>query len=267
MMTVAGSDSGGGAGLQGDLKTFSSIGVYGSSVVTAITAQDSQSVRSTEGVSPNMVKSQMEAVIEDLKPQGVKLGMLYSHEIVRVVATTLKRYAIAPVILDPILISSSGHPLLQPDAIDIMKQELFPLTELITPNIPEAEALTHMDIKSEDDMKRACERLSIESNSAVLLKGGHKEGMASDILFDGSEFHHYHSERIPNRSCHGTGCALSSAITAYLALGHSLQDAVRLAKDYVTGAIRYSQAIGGGYHILNHFWMRDHTGRTGETVS
>ncbi|ADL06818.1 bifunctional hydroxymethylpyrimidine kinase/phosphomethylpyrimidine kinase [Thermosediminibacter oceani] len=253
-LTIAGSDSGGGAGIQADLKTFSAHGVFGMSVITSVTAQNTKAVIGVEDISPEMVYLQIKAVFEDLPPDAVKIGMVSSASIIRSVAKGLDEFGPEKVVLDPVMISKSGHALLKPDAVEALKRELLPRCLVVTPNIPEAKALTGMSIKGVEDMERAAEKIMSYGCRAVVVKGGHLEGDAVDVFFDGREFHRLKSERIFSRNTHGTGCTFSSAIAANLALGRDLFTAVKLAKEYITGAIKNSMDIGGGAGPVHHFY-------------
>ena len=257
-LSIAGSDSSGGAGIQADIKTFSALGVYGATAITAITAQNTLGVHSQLSLPPQMVHDQIIAVIEDLSPSAIKIGMLANAEIVITLAKTLSKYSI-PIILDPVIVSTSGHRLLSTEAEEVLKQRLLSLATLITPNIPEMEALTNMPISTFEEKRRAAEHLFSYGVKAILLKGGHEIGdTKSDILFtntpSGIEFLFFTSETIPTRNTHGTGCTLSSAIAAYIALGDNTIEAISHAKKFVTEAIRCGAniAIGHGFGPINH---------------
>lgn len=252
LLTVAGSDSSGGAGLQADLKTFAAHGVYGMSVVTAVTAQNTCGVIESADLSPELVRAQLDAVFSDIRVDGVKIGMLSSAAIIRSVAGALREYVPAVVVLDPVMVSKSGYNLLQPEAERALVEELLPLVSLVTPNIPEAERLTGLEVGDRRDMVRAAERLMRLGARNVLLKGGHLTGSADDLLFDGSE-HWFSGERIESRNTHGTGCTLSSALAANLALGLDLCTAVGRSKEYVTLGIRHGLAVGRGCGPVHHF--------------
>jgi hydroxymethylpyrimidine/phosphomethylpyrimidine kinase len=250
-VTIAGSDSGGGAGIQADLKTFAALGVHGLSVITNVTAQSPKSVRTVEPCGPQIVRSQLETVYGDFRPAATKVGMLYTLEIVRVVARFLRRTKAKNVVIDPVMISTSGRPLLKPGAIEVLRKNLFPLATLITPNVPEAETLSGRRIKSLDDMKRAASELRDQFGCAVLIKGGHLElrNQAVDVLFDGSRHVVVSASRIKGVKTHGTGCTYSAAITACLASGYSLRESVQKAKRYVTKVISRS-VIASGHSVL-----------------
>lgn len=245
VLTIAGSDSSGGAGIQADLKTMSAIGVFGTSAITAITAQNTCEVRDIQGIEPDIVRQQIEAVLDDLPCTTVKLGMLYSRATIETIADCLQRYPLRNIVLDPVMVSTSGCRLIEEEAISAVKTLLLPQATVITPNIPEAEILSGLAIDSEKDMEKAANRLFQAGCRAVLVKGGHLKGAEScDILFmPDSVPVRYTSPRISTRNTHGTGCTFSSAIASYLALGHMLTDAVSLAKKIshpsVTGRSRH----------------------------
>ncbi len=256
-LTIAGSDSGGGAGIQADIKTFSSLGVFGTSAITAITAQNTLGVRGIQSISPEILKGQIEAIRDDLVVDAIKIGMLYNKDSVGIVSETLPHFRRIPVILDPVMISTSGSKLLEDDAIQAIIDELFPKATLLTPNIPEAEYLSGMTIHDEADILPAARKIQEKGCDAVLIKGGHISGTETiDRLFIAGEAPVILASptvRTPNT--HGTGCTLSSAITAYMALGHSLVEAVRLAKEYVNKALVRGADVrmGKGHGPVNHF--------------
>lgn len=257
-LSIAGSDSSGGAGIQADIKTFSALGVYGATAITAITAQNTLGVHSQLSLPPQIVHDQIIAVIDDLSPSVIKIGMLANAEIVITLAKALNKYSI-PIILDPVIVSTSGHRLLSAEAERVLKQRLLSMATLITPNIPEMEALTDMPISTFEQKRRAAEHLFAYGVKAILLKGGHEEGdTKSDILFthtaEGIESTIFTSETIATRNTHGTGCTLSSAIAAYIALGYDTREAISHAKKFVTEAIRQGAdiAIGHGFGPVNH---------------
>ena len=257
-MSIAGSDSSGGAGIQADLKTFSSLGVYGTTAITAITAQNTQGVHSQLAIAPQMVYDQIIAVMEDLQPSVVKIGMLSNSEIVCAVAEALSQYQL-PIILDPVIVSSSGHRLLSIEAQESVKERLLPLSTLITPNIPEMEALTSVTLSTHQDKERAAHYLIELGAKAILLKGGHEEGdTKSDTLFSASptgiKATTFSSQTIHTKNIHGTGCTLSAAIAAFIARGESINEAIAKAKSYITDAIRAGAdvAIGNGFGPVNH---------------
>ena len=253
-MTIAGSDSGGGAGIQADLKTFAAFGVYGTSVITAITAQNTVGVTGVHDVPVGMVAAQIEAVISDIGADAVKTGMLSSGDIIETVARELAHFRVDRVVVDPVMVAKSGDRLLREDAVDAMCRSLVPLATVLTPNIPEAEALTGIGIESGADARRAADRLVSMGARAVVIKGGHLAGPPVDLFYDGREFHELEAARIETRNTHGTGCTFASAIAAGLAKGVGVLEAVTGAKEYVTEAIRLSFDIGQGHGPLNHFY-------------
>ncbi|MFE8700215.1 bifunctional hydroxymethylpyrimidine kinase/phosphomethylpyrimidine kinase [Cytobacillus sp. FJAT-54145] len=252
-LTIAGSDSSGGAGIQADLKTFSALKVYGMSVITAVTAQNTTGVRSIATIPTNIIQDQMEAVLEDIPVGAVKIGMLSSSHVIKTVVSTLVNVKATNIVLDPVMVSKSGHHLLEYEAVQTLKEDLIPIATIVTPNLPEAEAILGRKILCEEDMKEACQQLNELGPKYVLLKGGHLEGDPVDVLYDGTEFHHFYQERILTKNTHGTGCTLSSAIAAHLAKGNSVVDSVHLAKEYITGAIQHSISIGQGHGPTHHF--------------
>ena len=257
-LSIAGSDSSGGAGIQADLKTFSSLGVYGTTAITAITAQNTQGVHSQLAITPQMVYDQIIAVMEDLNPSVVKIGMLSNSDIVCAVAEALSQYQL-PIILDPVIVSSSGHRLLSIEAQESLKERLLPLSTLVTPNIPEMEALTSVTLSTYKDKERAAHYLIELGAKAILLKGGHEEGdTKSDTLFSASptgiKATTFSSQTIHTKNIHGTGCTLSAAIAAFIARGESINEAIAKAKSYISDAIRAGAdvAIGNGFGPVNH---------------
>jgi hydroxymethylpyrimidine/phosphomethylpyrimidine kinase len=253
-LTIAGSDSGGGAGIQADLKTFQRFEVFGTSVITAITAQNTLGVREWMAVPVPLVALQFESVVSDLRPAAFKSGMLADRGVVAVVARGIRAHHLAPYVLDPVMVATSGDPLLEADAIAAIRDELVPLATLVTPNVPEAAILTGLAIHDVDDMERAARALMALGAGAALVKGGHLEGdNATDVLHDGTGIRRFVHERLRTRHTHGTGCTLSAAITAHLALDHALADAVERALDYVHRAIAAAPGLGQGSGPLNHF--------------
>ncbi len=256
-LTIAGSDSGGGAGIQADLKTFSALGVYGASAITALTAQNTLGVQAIQDVPVEFVSAQISSVFTDLPPQAVKIGMLARKEIIEVVADALIRFKAQNIVLDPVMIATSGDPLLRTDAISSIQKKLFPLAILVTPNLHEAAALLGEPVASnEPEMEAQARRLLGQGAQAVLIKGGHGTGESSvDILVHGGGVIHFASLRIQTKNTHGTGCTLSAAITAHLAKGHSLAEAVGNAKTYVSAAISHADrlSVGKGHGPTHHF--------------
>ena len=253
-LTIAGSDSSGGAGIQADLKTFAAHGVFGMSVITAITAQNTLGVAAVQDVWPEIITKQIEAIFDDIGADAVKVGMVSQPETIRVIAVGLKKYAPDLIVVDPVMISKSGYHLLQPDAEAILISELLPLATVVTPNIPEAEVLVHRKIETLADMEEAARALHAMGPKNILLKGGHRTEDATDILFDGHRFVRFEAPRIPTRNTHGTGCTLSSAIAANLAKGLPVEQAVAAAKKYITIAIEHALAIGKGVGPTHHFY-------------
>jgi hydroxymethylpyrimidine/phosphomethylpyrimidine kinase len=254
VLTIAGSDSSGGAGIQADLKTFCAHGVFGMSVITAVTAQNTREVKAVQDISPDIIGKQIEAIFEDIEVDAVKIGMVSQIASIRVIAEKLASYRPAHIVLDPVMVSKSGYALLNPKAATTLQKELIPLSTMVTPNMYEAEIIAGMKIKSLEDMREAASLIMGMGPLAVLVKGGHMEGEAIDLLFDGNDFTYLRAERIITRNTHGTGCTLSAAIAANLALGMNMKQAVKKAKEYITTAIRHSLAIGGGAGPTNHFY-------------
>lgn len=254
-LTIAGSDSGGGAGIQADLKTFSALGVYGMSAITAITVQNTVTVSGVQDIDPLVIRGQIEAVLADIGADGIKIGMLSQIATIEAVREGLAAYATTiPIVLDPVMISKSGCHLLQPEAISALKEQIFPLATLVTPNLMEAEALLGRPIKTLEEMENAARELTTLGSKGTLVKGGHLAGDATDILFWEGQIYCFPSPRIETSHTHGTGCTLSSAITAYIAKGFSVDAAVGKAKEYIVGAINHSMPIGQGHGPVNHFW-------------
>jgi hydroxymethylpyrimidine/phosphomethylpyrimidine kinase len=251
-LTIAGSDSGGGAGIQADLKTFAAHGVFGTSAITAITAQNTLGVTAVAPVAPALVAAQIDAVASDIGADATKIGMLASADIVRVVAAALRRHGLRRVVLDTVMVAKSGARLLDPDAVTALAAELLPLADVVTPNVPEAEALTGLAIRSVGDLHAAAARLVSMGARAAVVKGGHLDGPAVDVLYDGASSVELRADRIAGRHTHGTGCTFSAAIAARLARGDSLEGAVRGAKDYVTRAIAQAPGLGHGHGPLRH---------------
>jgi hydroxymethylpyrimidine/phosphomethylpyrimidine kinase len=256
LLTIAGSDIGGGAGIQADLKTFSALGCFGMSAITALTAQNTTGVRAIHGVPPHMLSDQIDAVVEDIGVDAVKIGMLHSPEIVQTVADAIDRHALPHVVLDPVMVATSGAVLIDSPAIAALVRELFGRAVLVTPNLDEASLLVGRTLASEADMQAAALALLAKGARAVLLKGGHLAGdVVSDLLqVAGAAPHWMRAPRILTANTHGTGCTLSSAIAAYLALGHTLVDAVEAARAYVRGALAAGASVktGQGSGPLNH---------------
>ncbi len=251
-LTIAGSDPSGGAGIQADLKTFHQFGVYGEAVITLLTVQNTERVSRVEVLDPEFIVQQMEAVLSDIPPAAAKTGALGSVETVEAVAELARSFTF-PLVVDPVIISKQGARLMSPEAQTILKQKLLPHAYLVTPNIPEAEALTGTTIRSEEDMERAGERLLEFGCKAALVKGGHRIGDALDILSAPGLPKRFSTERVNTRHTHGTGCTYAAAITAGLALGNPLHQAIRLAKQFIQSAIRSAPGFGSGSGPVNHF--------------
>jgi hydroxymethylpyrimidine/phosphomethylpyrimidine kinase len=245
-LTIAGSDSGGGAGIQADLKTFAAHGVHGTSAVTAITAQSSVRVVEAFALDPRLVVAQIEAVAADMRVSAAKTGMLANRGIVEAVAEAVARLRIPHLVVDPVMVAKGGDRLLDAGAVRAYVEELFPVSEIITPNLPEASALLNHPVRTREEMRAAARELKALGSAAVLVKGGHLEGDAVDVFFDGAEILELSAPRVPTANTHGTGCTLSAAIAARLARGDALLDAVRGAKAFVTEAIRASYQVGSG---------------------
>lgn len=253
-LTIAGSDSSGGAGIQADLKTFSAIGTYGMSVITAITAQNTQGVYLVEDLSLEIIKKQIEVVFDDIEPKALKIGMVSSPEIIKTIVDTLKKYNPKYLVVDPVMISKGGYSLLKPEAKKSLIHYLVPMAYILTPNTLEAEEITGIKINNLEDMKEAGYKILELGPKYVLMKGGHLEGDAIDVLIGKDTFEVYKQERLNRKNTHGTGCTLSSAITSYLALGYRIEESVKLSKEYITEAIRNSFDIGHGIGPVNHFY-------------
>lgn len=253
LLTIAGSDSSGGAGIQADLKTFSAHGTFGMSVITAVTAQNTCGVTKVQDIDCDVVKAQIEAVFDDIHVDAVKIGMVSRPEIIETIAECLRKYKPAIIVVDPVMISKSGYPLLAPEACATLIKELLPLATLITPNLPEAEAITGMKVTKKEEMRPVAEKILALGAKAVLVKGGHLDDSADDLLFDGVEEVWFQGERIETKNTHGTGCTLSSSLAANLAKGLPISEAVKASKAYVTEAIKYSLEIGSGCGPTHHF--------------
>jgi hydroxymethylpyrimidine/phosphomethylpyrimidine kinase len=250
-LTIAGSDPSGGAGIQADLKTFHQFGVYGEAVITLLTVQNTRTVSRVECVTPDLVTEQLQAVLDDIPPHAAKLGALGNAAIVDAVASLAEEFTF-PLVVDPVMISKHGTPLIPEDGKRALLGRILPITYLLTPNLPEAAALTGREVTTRDDMKRAAERLYASGAKNVLIKGGHLSGTADDLLLADGKFHQFTSDRIETVHTHGTGCTYSAAITAGLAKGDSLMEAVGKAKEFITRAIRTNPALGHGVGPVNH---------------
>ncbi len=257
-LTIAGSDSSGGAGIQADIKTMTVNGVYAMSVITALTAQNTTGVRSVMNVTPEFLEEQMDCVFTDIRPDAVKIGMLPSAELMRAVAGKLREYGAVRIVVDPVMVATSGSRLMEEDAVQVMKEELFPLADVITPNLPEAEVLSGRTIVTEQEMEDAAARIGQTCRTAVLLKGGHQRNDANDLLYRDGSLRWFRGKRIMNPNTHGTGCTLSSAIAANLAKGFSLEESVERAKEYLSGALEDQLDLGKGSGPMNHaFPLKD----------
>lgn len=252
VLTIAGSDCSGGAGIQADIKTITCLGKYAMSVITSLTAQNTTGVYGISDVSPEFVQKQLDCVFNDITPDSVKIGMVSNADVICAISNSMKKHKAANIVVDPVMISTSGSALLDEAALTSLIGLLLPLADIITPNIPEAEILSEIKINSEHDMKKAAGLIFDKCGSAVLIKGGHSADNADDLLFDGKRFCLFKSPKINNNNTHGTGCTLSSAIACGLADGKSAEDSVNAAKDYITGALRINFDIGSGSGPLLH---------------
>jgi len=254
-LTIAGSDSGGGAGIQADLKTFQELKVFGMSALTAVTAQNTLGVQDVFPMEPEAVGKQIQSVGEDIGVDALKTGMLFNAEIIEAVSEKIKQFRWDKVVVDPVMIAKGGAPLLQQEAVSAMKEHLLPVCLVVTPNIPEAEFLTGMSINSMDDKKEAARRIHANGAKYVVVKGGHDENTkeAVDLLFDGSEFELFSSPRMNTRNTHGTGCTFSAAIAAQLAKGAAVYEAIAVAKEFIQAAIAEPLSIGNGHGPTNHW--------------
>lgn len=254
-LTIAGSDSGGGAGIQADLKTFQALGVYGASAITAVTAQNTLAVTAVHDVPTDIVAAQIDAVAEDIGVDALKTGMLSTAAIIGAVAERLRAWRFERLVVDPVMVAKSGDRLLREDAVQALMAEILPLALVVTPNLPEAEVLVGHPLRTDDEIRDAAREIVRLGPRAVVMKGGHRPGNARDVLFDGQAFTVFESERFSTTSTHGTGCTFSAAITAGLASGRSLIEAVGDAKRYVTEAIRRSTPLGSGHGPVAHDWL------------
>lgn len=252
VLTIAGSDCSGGAGIQADMKTMAAHKVYGMSVITSLTAQNTTGVYGVLDIDPEFVAKQIDCVFQDIVPEAVKIGMVSNSKIIEVIVDKLKEYKAKNIVVDPVMISTSGSKLLSDEAIDMLKNKLIKIATIITPNIPEAEVLSGITIKTQEDMLDAAKKISKMLDGAVLIKGGHLVNDAIDLLYRDGEYRWFTSERINNNNTHGTGCTLSSAIASNLSKGYSLEDSIEKAKEYLTGALRDGLDLGKGSGPLNH---------------
>lgn len=254
VLTIAGSDSSGGAGIQADLKTMTSYKIYGMSVITALTAQNTTGVYSVFESSPEFVSQQMDAIFNDIYPDAVKIGMVSNKEIISVIADKLIEYKAENIVLDPVMVSTSGSKLCKDDSIVMLIDKLMPLATVITPNIQEAQVLCGFDIESKEDMQRAAVKISENYSGYILIKGGHLTSSSDDLLYYDGKFMWYEQTRIENQNTHGTGCTLSSAIACNLAEGYDINTSIQNAKKYITGALKADLNLGKGSGPLNHCW-------------
>ena len=251
-LTIAGSDCSGGAGIQADLKTMTMNGVYAMSAITALTAQNTTGVRAIQESTPDFLKKQLDAVFEDIYPDAVKIGMVSSCELIRVIADRLRYYDAKNVVVDPVMVATSGSSLMKNDAVQTLIEELLPISTLVTPNIPEAQVISGVTIETKEDMIAAAKQIGDSYHCAVLLKGGHSINDANDLLYANGELVWFEGKRINNPNTHGTGCTLSSAIASNLAKGFTLAESVQRAKDYISGALAAMLDLGKGSGPMNH---------------
>lgn len=253
-LTIAGSDSCGGAGIQADIKTMTMNGVYAMSAITALTAQNTTGVTGIMEVTPEFLKEQIDDVFNDIRPNAVKIGMVSSRELIETIVDRLKAFGAENIVVDPVMVATSGSRLINEDAIATLKSDLLPIADVITPNIPEAEVLSGIPIHSEDDMIKAAGMISEAYNCAVLCKGGHSINDANDLLYENGKYQWFKGKRIDNPNTHGTGCTLSSAIASNLAKGFDMQSSVQRAKDYILGALADMLDLGKGSGPMNHMF-------------
>jgi hydroxymethylpyrimidine/phosphomethylpyrimidine kinase len=259
-LTIAGSDSGGGAGIQADLKTFAALSVYGSSVITAITAQNTCAVTAVHEIPVEIIGAQIDAVMSDIGADAVKTGMLSSPAIVEAVADGIKRHQIEHLVVDPVMIAKSGDRLLQSDAVEAVTRHLLPLAHVVTPNIPEAEVLSGMAISDQADMIEAARKIADAGPAVVIVKGGHLDGTPIDVAWDGATVSYFETPRVDTAATHGTGCTYSAAIAAHLAKGYGVHDAIERSKQYLFQALMTAYDIGAGHSPVHHFhqlWPRE----------
>ena len=256
-LTIAGSDCSGGAGIQADLKTMTMNGVYAMSAITALTAQNTTGVRAIQESTPDFLKQQLDAIFEDIYPDAVKIGMVASSELIHVIADRLRHYEAINIVVDPVMVATSGSALMKNDAVQTLIEELLPISTLATPNIPEAQVLSGLSIETKEDMIIAAKHIGDSYHCAVLLKGGHSINDANDLLYANGELHWFEGKRIDNPNTHGTGCTLSSAIASNLAKGYTLSESVQRAKDYISGALAAMLDLGKGSGPMNHAFDLD----------
>ena len=253
-LSIAGSDCSGGAGIQADLKTFSALGVFGMTAITSVVAENTVRVIEYQDIRPDIIEKQIDAVFEDIVPDAVKIGMLSCRETMLAVAACLKRHKPANVVIDPVMYAKNGAALMEPSAIDTLIAEVLPLADILTPNIPEAAEITGMSISCQKCMKEAAKEIIDLGCRAVIVKGGHLDGDAVDILYNGNEFYEFSAKRVSTKHTHGTGCTYSAAIAANLALGLDFKNAVQKAKEYIHEAIVHAPGIGKGHGPTHHFY-------------
>ncbi len=251
-LTIAGSDSSGGAGIQADIKTMTANGVFAMSAITALTAQNTTGVAGIMEVSPEFLKEQIDCIFTDISPDAVKIGMVSSAELIAAIAEKLTEYHAENIVVDPVMAATSGAKLISDDAIDTLKERLLPMADVLTPNIPEAEVLSGMEVRTEEDMIKAAEKISENYHCAVLLKGGHQLNDANDLLYRNGSYRWFYGKRIDNPNTHGTGCTLSSAIASNLAKGFDMDTSVERAKAYISGALGAMLDLGKGSGPMNH---------------
>jgi hydroxymethylpyrimidine/phosphomethylpyrimidine kinase len=252
-LTIAGSDSGAGAGIQADLKTFAALSVYGTSALTAVTAQNTLGVTAIQALPPKMVGAQIDAVVTDIGASALKTGMLANAAIIDIVARKIQQHGLKNIVVDPVMVATSGDLLIKKNAVSVLRARLIPLATVVTPNIPEAEELTGVALRRANDIKAAAERIIAMGARTVVIKGGHRSGPAVDLFYDGKKFRELGAPRIRTNNTHGTGCTFSAAIAAYLAKGEPIERAVFLAKKYITGAIAGAFTVGSGHGPVHHF--------------
>ena len=251
-LTIAGSDSSGGAGIQADIKTMTANGVFAMSAITALTAQNTTGVAGIMEVSPEFLKQQIDCIFTDIRPDAVKIGMVSSAELITAIAEKLAEYQAENIVVDPVMVATSGAKLISDDAIDTLKERLLPMADILTPNIPEAEVLSGMKVRTGEDMIKAAEKISEGYHCAVLLKGGHQLNDANDLLYRNGSYRWFYGKRIDNPNTHGTGCTLSSAIASNLAKGFDMDTSVERAKSYISGALGAMLDLGRGSGPMNH---------------
>ncbi|WP_138269491.1 bifunctional hydroxymethylpyrimidine kinase/phosphomethylpyrimidine kinase [Anaerofustis stercorihominis] len=254
VLTIAGSDSSGGAGIQADIKTITAHKLYAMSAITALTAQNTTGVYGVLDADADFVKNQIDCIFTDIRPDAVKIGMVSNSDIINAIADKLIEYKAENIVVDPVMVATSGSKLISDEAKDTLINRLLPLGTIITPNIPEAEVLSGMSIKSDEDMIKAAKEISKNIDSAILIKGGHYDKNANDLLYDNGEIFWFKGDRVDTNNTHGTGCTLSSAIACNLAMGYSKEESIKNAKDYITGALKAGLDLGRGSGPLNHMY-------------